>query len=375
MAENPFWSKAGNLTRCLQMLSYFEDRNADLDVTFFSSINWNPADEELFRKTFPSIKLVVESFKSSKSNRIKYFLTDKLPWMLKKSFGNLQVSRVSQSFKGRFQQLVREEGFEQIIISYVEYAELVDGLDNVHKIVDTHDFFTLQKMQKKEDEKQLHVDQIFKEEMALLQLFDEIWTYSVEEQYIFNQFTNRAVELIPLSFAKPIRVSQPRAYDLIYVASDNPHNIRSIHWFVESVLPKINGLSLHIFGKICRAVPDHSQIVKHGMVDNLDEVYQQAKIAICPMLSGTGIKIKVLEALSYGIPVVTNRRGVDGLVNKVQNGCIVAEDGSDFARAIMELTHDERHYEQLSKEGIDFYDSFYTQQKEWDLFDRKFIRR
>src|SRR5690606_29177333 len=111
------------------------------------------------------IKLVVESFKSSKSNRIKYFLTDKLPWMLKKSFGNLQVSRVSQSFKGRFQQLVREEGFEQIIISYVEYAELVDGLDNVHKIVDTHDFFTLQKMQKKEDEKQLHVDQIFKEEM------------------------------------------------------------------------------------------------------------------------------------------------------------------------------------------------------------------
>jgi len=159
------------------------------------------------------------------------------------------------------------------------------------------------------------------------------------------------------------------------VASDNPHNIRSIHWFVESVLPKINGLSLHIFGKICRAVPDHSQIVKHGMVDNLDEVYQQAKIAICPMLSGTGIKIKVLEALSYGIPVVTNRRGVDGLVNKVQNGCLVAEDGSDFARAIMELAHDERHYEQLGKEGIDFYDSFYTQQKEWDLFDRKFIRR
>lgn len=375
MAENPFWSKAGNLTRCLQMLSYFEDRNAYLDVTFFSSINWNTADEERFRKTFPSIKLVVESFKSSKSNRIKYFLTDKLPWMLKKFLGNLQVSRVSQSFKERFQQLVREEGFEQVIISYVEYAELVAGLDGVKKIVDTHDFFTLQKMQKNEEAKQLHFDKIFKEEIELLQLFDEIWTYSIEEQYIFNQFTNQAVELIPLSFAKPIRINQSRTYDLIYVASDNPHNIQSILWFVDSVLPKINGLTLHIFGKICRVVPDHVQIVKHGMVDDLDKVYQNGKIAICPMLSGTGIKIKVLEALSYGIPVVTNRRGVDGLVNKIQNGCVLAEDGSDFAQAIMELANDEKQYQQISKEGIDFYDSFYTQQKEWDLFDRKFIKR
>jgi len=61
------------------------------------------------------------------------------------------------------------------------------------------------------------------------------------------------------------------------------------------------------------------------MVANLVEFYQNVSIVICPMFSGTGVKIKVLEALSYGIPVVTNQRGVDGLLNKSANGCLVTE--------------------------------------------------
>jgi len=373
MAENPFWSKAGNLTRCLQMLQYFQSRSADLDVSFVSSINWNKEDEERFRETFTSINLLIEPFKSSKSNRIKYFLTDKLPWMLKRLFTNPRVNRVSPSFKSRFQKIVKDHGFDHLVISYVEFGELVVGLENVNKIVDTHDFFTLQKIQKSEGKKVNNVQHIFAEEMELLKWFDEIWTYSIEEQYIFNQFTEQYVDLIPLSFPKPIRNRDHSDYDLVYVASDNPHNLKSISWFIQEVLPKINETKVHVFGKICRAIPDCEQIVKHGLVDDLDAVYKKSKVAICPMLTGTGIKVKVLEALSYGIPVVTTRRGVDGLMNKINNGCIWVDSPEDFAAEIRALLQDKTHYDKVSIEATQFFDSFYLQENEWKMFDRKFI--
>ena len=83
------------------------------------------------------------------------------------------------------------------------------------------------------------------------------------------------------------------------------------------------------------------------MVQDLEEFYTNARVAICPMLSGTGIKIKVLEALSYGLPVVTNRRGIDGLINKKNNGCIVCQDPKDFADNINQLIKDDVFYQNM----------------------------
>ena len=73
------------------------------------------------------------------------------------------------------------------------------------------------------------------------------------------------------------------------------------------------------------------------------------------MLSGTGLKIKVVESLSYGIPVVCNERGVDGLLSKINNGCLVSNNPNEFASFIEKLLNDEKYYNKISGEGKNFF--------------------
>ena len=111
------------------------------------------------------------------------------------------------------------------------------------------------------------------------------------------------------------------------------------------------------------------------MVDDIEDFYQNAKIAICPMLSGTGIKIKVLEALSHSLPVVTNRRGVDGLLNKTLNGCIVENTGKDFAEAILKLLHDKSFYIEKKKEAEKYFLENHSFEKEKKVLDNIFLTK
>ncbi|MDE5448512.1 glycosyltransferase family 4 protein, partial [Elizabethkingia meningoseptica] len=105
----------------------------------------------------------------------------------------------------------------------------------------------------------------------------------------------------------------------------------------------------------------------------LDDYYKSAKIAICPMLSGTGIKIKVLEALSYSLPVVTNRRGVDGLINKSLNGCLVSESGLEFADNIMKLLNDDKFYEEIKHYGKKYFLENHMINQEKKILDHTFL--
>lgn len=349
MPDNPISGKAGNTTRLRKLLSFFNGNNS-VDVTFVSLRDWGmwkESDIETFANQFTNIKLRLLE-KKFKNSFFKYIFLYKIPYFFK----NNSIDISSFVLRKNFGKLVNAEKFDLIIISYASWARIIEATKgDFYSVIDTHDFITAQKNKDKN-----RVGHYFEDEMTLLKRFDEIWTYSVEEEYIFEQFTDKKVTLIPVSF--PFNFKKESAafkYDVIYVASHNPHNIAGINWFIKEVLPYLKNIKIHIIGKICTVAVDHENIVKHGMVDDLDDFYKKSKVSICPMLSGTGIKIKVIEALSYGIPVVTNRRGVDGLVNKKENGCLVTDDPKIFAENIMRLLEDERFYNQIKDEGISYF--------------------
>ena len=67
------------------------------------------------------------------------------------------------------------------------------------------------------------------------------------------------------------------------------------------------------------------------------------------------MKIKVVEAMSYGIPVVCTSRGVDGLPDKTRNGCLVADDAAAFAGHINRLVCDTVFYKQCQQQVKDYF--------------------
>jgi len=373
MPDNPFWSQAGNLTRTRQILAYFALHSDKLEVEFLSCLCWNIESIERFKNTYPSINLTIMDIYSHKRNRIKYLITDKFPRLIDQAIHKKQISLLTPIIAKRIKSLMGDKDYDIIVISYSTWGGLIQELNSsgAYKIIDTHDFMTSQRMKAESD---FEIGRAFKEEIGILSLYNEIWTYSVEEQYIYEQFTNKKVTLLPVSTnSNKLQNSKDDSIDILYIASDNIHNTESMLWFVNSVLPLIPKYKIHVIGRICQKIPDHPQLIKHGIVEDIGMFYARAKMTICPMLSGTGIKIKVLESLHHGLPVITNRRGVDGLINKINNGCLVADNEVQFADGIKRLMEDTSFYSKQKEYAQVFYHSFYTREHEESILNSVFL--
>lgn len=132
----------------------------------------------------------------------------------------------------------------------------------------------------------------------------------------------------------------------VFVASDNPANRHAIHAFIDGVLPRVvrevPGFDLKLAGSICGAVGDVRNVTKLGWVDDLGTVFAQSPFSINPMLTGTGINIKLLDAMAAGVPTVSTATGARGLPESLRQGvCVVADgDAEGFAVAMIRLASD-----------------------------------
>ena len=72
-----------------------------------------------------------------------------------------------------------------------------------------------------------------------------------------------------------------------------------------------------------------------GLVDDLTARYQESELVINPVVAGTGLKIKMLEALCHLRPIVTWPAGVDGLDPALSALCYVASDWYAFSEQVI----------------------------------------
>ncbi len=222
--------------------------------------------------------------------------------------------------------------------------------------MDTHDFFTSQYGTVDTP----HLGNLFTTEMRLLAKFDHIWAISVEEQFVFSQFLpSKSILTIPHGIQDRSQQRLPEtSIDLFYVASDNPHNVESAHWFFKEVHPLLpENINITVVGKIQEQIGSYPNVTKIAYAENLDDFYRKSKVTLCPMLSGTGLKIKVVESLAFGIPVVCNERGVDGLSSKVNNGCLVTDDPKEFASYIIQLLDSDEFYNTHKRYAHEFFNA------------------
>lgn len=371
--DNPLLKNAGNKTRVLNLLNYFKSRNILVD---FVSIDYNDfkKEEEKFQFIESGLinDLTILKRKPNKNNILKYFLAYKLPKIVFEKKGIFK--NIGLYPKKQFNKLIENKQYDYIVITYITAMNLIDRkyTKNAKIILDTQDILTAnyQYFFKKSS-----LGASFQQEIEIANKADEIWAISQDEYYIFNQFCNKNVKLI--SSWEENNLQQDfveKKYDLLYIASDNRHNINSCHWFFSNVYHQLpSSITICVIGKITNYVKDYPNVTKIEFVENLNEYYQKTKIAICPILSGTGVKIKVIEALSYGLPIVCTLRGIDGLSNKTNNGCWVAENEKEFSEHIVHLLNDSKLYEKYKKQSENFFVENYSTETGYKILDQIFI--
>ena len=121
-------------------------------------------------------------------------------------------------------------------------------------------------------------------------------------------------------------------------------NQEALNWFAGQVFPKVRaaepGVRLIVIGSDPpprHSLPDDGAIELTGFVEDVREPLARYAIFVCPILSGSGVRVKLLEAFAAGIPVVSTRLGAEGLTQKDGDICALADDPGEFAQKILEL--------------------------------------
>lgn len=132
----------------------------------------------------------------------------------------------------------------------------------------------------------------------------------------------------------------------LFVGSLSWHpNAEGMLWFGREVLPELDkSIRIEVIGggadtRFIEAFQSEQRVSLHGYVEALDVYYQKAKFLIAPLLSGSGIKIKIVNALSHGVPVVTTPIGLEGFPRDWGSSIRVAETARDFAAYMFELNN------------------------------------
>jgi glycosyltransferase involved in cell wall biosynthesis len=125
-------------------------------------------------------------------------------------------------------------------------------------------------------------------------------------------------------------------------------NQEGLHWFTRKVLPAVLERKKNARLIIVGAEPPSAHSLPHlpenielrGFVEDVREPLGRYAVFVCPILSGSGMRVKLLEAFAAGIPVVSTPLGAEGLAGKDGEICSLAADPLEFAQKIVELLDD-----------------------------------
>ncbi len=120
---------------------------------------------------------------------------------------------------------------------------------------------------------------------------------------------------------QPSTINMDQPLSISFIGSlDWMPNLEGMDWFIKNAWPKIRAafpeLTLHLAG---RNTPDHlyklapQKIMVHGEVPDAQEFINQHPIMIVPLLSGSGMRVKILEGMALGRIVITTSIGLEGI--------------------------------------------------------------
>lgn len=150
---------------------------------------------------------------------------------------------------------------------------------------------------------------------------------------------------------------QPEDASLFHIGTMNWYpNEEGIRWMIDEVWPvvtkKLPGIEMHLAG---RYMPEWLQklsvprITVDGEVSDVWEYMQQFSIMVVPLFSGSGIRIKIVEAMAAGKAIITTAIGAEGINYENGQHLLIAKDPKSFVDAIVRLYNDKALRDSLGK--------------------------
>ncbi len=197
----------------------------------------------------------------------------------------------------------------------------------------------------------------------LLKSFRAVTVVSERERELVNKFYPEVghVRVIPnamnIAEYKGLHVDvNPNA--IIFTGSFRYHaNYEAMIWFIGKVFPlilsQIPDAELIITGDhLDLPLPSNKNVRRTGYVDDVRGLVASSMVALAPLRSGGGTRLKILEAMVMGTPVVTTSKGVEGLDAQNEVHLLVTDHPNDFANCVINLMTDRGRRRELSENAL-----------------------
>lgn len=191
-----------------------------------------------------------------------------------------------------------------------------------------------------------------------------------DRQRIRHELPDLQVEVVPNIHATPSFPDHTKRHygELVFVGGfRHDPNVDAILYFCSDVMPLITNARpqarLKIIGShppvsILSLANDHVKVI--GYVPETAPYLESAYISVAPLRYGGGMKGKVGEAMSYGLPVVTTRFGAEGFGLQPGKDLLIGDTAEAFAGQVIALLDDADLYSRIAKSGYDFIESHYS---------------
>jgi glycosyltransferase involved in cell wall biosynthesis len=358
----PYPPDNGSKIRIFNLLKQLSGHH---EITLLSFVQAPVSKECLAEMKSYCRSIHVTPYKEFSPNRLKAFL----------GFFSTSPRSLVDTFSREMEALVEKvstnHSFDVVIASEIDstpYALLLNHMPRVFEDVELatiNDQFTRQSRLVSQVRYGLTWWKLSRFVTRLLREFDGCTVVSEQESDLVTKIVPgyKALAVVPNGVDLETNAGQfgaPRPDTLIYPgALTYSANFDAMEFFLRDIFPLVKSqcpnASLHITGGY-NGVPVEQLSLGNGAeltgyLDDIQSAVAESWACIVPLRTGSGTRIKILEAMALKTPVVSTSKGAEGLEVTHEENILIADTPDDFARAVVRLFGDETLRAKLSANG------------------------
>jgi glycosyltransferase involved in cell wall biosynthesis len=285
-------------------------------------------------------------------------------WKARLGFFSLRPRSVIDTFSPEIAQLAHQlsqkSPYDVLIASQVDMAAYSDQILAKTKILEEIELTTLWEQFQREKS---HLKRIRKGLMwwktrryihECLRSFNGCTVVSHNERLLMQKFLPKGypIAVIPNGVDANLYekgIMHPEPNTLIYLgALSYQANFDAVAYFLQEIFPLIQAkkpdIKFFVTGNndqaLINALPRHNVVQFTGYVEDIRPVVAQSWVSVVPLRLGGGTRLKILEALALGTPVVSTSKGAEGLDLEKNRDILLADNPSAFASAVLRVLDD-----------------------------------
>ena len=358
--------------------------NDNIEVTLISKIL--PEEECYVSTVNPKIHLyLVETPKNKVKRIISYAksINSKLNPCYR--YGNILTKEIYDQIEDKLK-ILKSNGYEPDVI-VLEWTSILLYIDVVKKyypkskyVASEHDVTFLGKEREYNFEnnyikriiKKISYRTIKNNELESISKCNLVFTHNIKDKKLLidNGINEGKVDTLVPFFEKFEKITHDftNRNIVFYGAMNRPENYKSAIWFILNVMPKLNDLGIHLY-IIGNKPPyelkkyENKNITVTGFVKDILPYFENSFCLVAPLLLGAGIKVKILEAFSAGIPVLTNEIGIEGIAAVDGRDYFLCNNPEEYVSKITLLLNNPKLAKQICLNELNVIDKYYDLEK------------